>query len=302
MPQKYKNILLIGSTGLVGQAVQRTLKQRNYTLITPPSEEFDLTDQELMLEYIRHNWPDLIINCAAIPDVEENETDNEILPELVNLYGPIILAHICQDFGIPVVHFSTSYVFDGRKETPYTEQDAPCPLNRYGRFKMAADEAMLSESVGLSLVIRTSWVFGPGRTNFVSFIARKAQVGEAIEVTTDNISSPTYSLDLAEATVDLIEAGARGIVNVVNSGSANRAEMATIILHLASLKAEISIVPAEVIQGARRPTNSVLDNSLLQKRFKVKMRPWKEALKDYFKNYLREDILLSDDIVAAEEI
>ncbi len=296
---KYKNVLVIGSRGLLGTAVTRVLSDRRYRLILPENEDFDVTDQEQVLEFLRHHWPDLIVNCSGVTDIEENEDEKDIWPELVNRYGPLVLAGFCTDLGIPLVHFSSSFVFDGEKSGPYTEDDPPSPVNRYGVFKAEADEAVLSECPH-ALVVRTSCLFGPGRTNYASLVARKAQVGEPIEAPPDVLVSTTYTFDVAEVTADLIESGATGLYHVVNAGSVSYYDLAARVLELVGLKGELVPVPAEIFRKAKTPPNLVLSTAKLERDFGVVMRHWDEALQEYIRDYLDSDILLSDDITEAE--
>ncbi len=301
MAKKFRNILIIGATGLVGQAVKFELDNRNYKYMEPSSEEFDITDQEQMLEFFRHSWPDLVINCAGSTDVDENDSDSDFWPELINKYGPIVLCGLCTDMGVPLVHFSSSYVFDGTASEPYSETSPARPINRYGYYKFEAEKIMSRECPN-SLIVRSSWVFGPGRTNFVSLVARKAQEKEPIDAPKELVSSPTYSFDLASATIDLIEADAKGLVNVVNEGRVSRYELAKLVLELVKLKGTVNPTPAEFAYRTKRPAFTVLNTKKLNEIYGIKMRPWREALEEYIHDYLHSDILLPDDILGASEI
>ena len=291
---KYKNVLLAGASGLLGSAVMAELNKRNYKVLAPDSDEFNLTDQELVLEYLRHNWPDIIINCCAVSDVDENEMETEIMSELVNEYGALVLGCITRDMGMRLIHFSTSYVFDGARKEPYTETDRPSPINRYGRYKMAGERTVMAENPE-ALIIRSSWLFGPGRTNFVSMTARKAQLGEAVEASKGIVASPTYSFDLAYATVELMEKDASGVVHVVNKGSVSRYDLAKSVLKQLELKATLQAVPLDLAYMAKRPANTVLSTELLEAKYGILMRPWEEALAEYIECYKTSDILLEED-------
>jgi dTDP-4-dehydrorhamnose reductase len=300
MAKKFKNILVVGGSGLLGSAMRSELISRHYKVLAPTSEDLDVTDQELVLEFLRHNWPDLIINCAGYTDVDENEGELEINPELINNYGAVVLAAVARDIGIRIAHVSTSYVFDGIRKEPYVETDRPSPVSRYGRLKLAAERAMIAENP-TALILRTSWLFGPGRTNFVSLVARKAQVGDTVEAAKDVVSAPTYSLDLAEGFAELLEKDAKGIVHLTNSGTVSRYELARTALKQLGLPGGVEAVPAELVYRAKRPPHAVLSTELAKTKYSVTLRPWNEALTDYITKFKQTDILLSEDMADPRE-
>ena len=162
-----------------------------------------------------------------------------------------------------------------------------------------AEQAIIDEGTE-HLIIRTSWLFGPGRTNLVSLIVRSAQVGDPIEASKDTYSCPTYTFDIADAVVELLEYKARGIYHVVNSGSVNMYDLAQAVLELANVKGDSSAVPADLAYKARRPLDSSMSTKKMEDEFGITMRGWKEALTEYIEKYLHSDILLSDDIIEAD--
>jgi len=205
--------------------------------------------------------------------------------EAANATGPGVLAALCQEIGALLVHVSTDYVFDGSGTRPYTEADPPAPRSVYGRTKLEGERRVLAAQAG-ALVVRTAWVFGPGR-NFVRTIleaAARAERGEApaLRVVDDQRGSPTYSGDLADGIVGLVDAGANGIFHLANTGVASWWDLARAAvdiwghpeLPIAKLRTE------EFPRPAPRPAWSVLDTSKAA-RLGVRLRAWREGLRGY---------------------
>jgi dTDP-4-dehydrorhamnose reductase len=228
--------------------------------------------------------PDVVFNCAAYNQVDRAESEPGLALE-VNALGPLVLARAARRAGAFFVHFSTDYVFDGRSTRPYREDDLPRPLGAYGVSKLAGEH--LAASVrGESLIVRTSGVFGRGGSrqkggSFVDRILAKARSGEPLRVVSDQVFAPTFAPDLARGVLELVRAGARGLVQVTNGGSCSWHDMAVEALSLAGLGAAVApITAASLDLPAARPAFSVLDNARALSLGLTPLRSWKEALAD----------------------
>jgi len=199
---KYPKILLTGGTGQVGYELQTTLKSLG-TVWAPGRNEFDLSDPESLRAKIQAYEPDLIVNPAAYTAVDQAESEPE-LAHTINAEAPRVIAEEAHKLGIPLIHYSTDYVFDGTKTEPYTEGDVPNPLNVYGRTKLEGERA-IQHVHDQYLILRTSWVYSPTRgKNFYRTMLRLFQEKEEIRVVDDQIGAPTSAQFLAEKTAEIL--------------------------------------------------------------------------------------------------
>nr|VFK62318.1 MAG: dTDP-4-dehydrorhamnose reductase [Candidatus Kentron sp. UNK]VFK70415.1 MAG: dTDP-4-dehydrorhamnose reductase [Candidatus Kentron sp. UNK] len=195
---KYPKILLTGGTGQVGYELRSTLESLG-EIWAPSRLEFDLADPESLREKLRNHWPDLIVNPAAYTAVDRAESEPE-LARAINAEAPGVLAEEACEFGIPLIHYSTDYVFDGAKTGPYTEDDIPNPLNVYGKTKLEGERA-IRQVHDQHLILRTSWVYSPTRgKNFYRTMLGLFQEKEEIRVVDDQIGTPTSAQFLAKKT------------------------------------------------------------------------------------------------------
>ena len=228
--------------------------------------------------------PDVIANAAAMTQVDRCEVE-PAAAEAANATGPAALATLCQQIGTQLVHVSTDYVFDGCGSRPYAESDPTGPRSVYGRTKLEGEQRVLAAQPG-AIVVRTAWVFGPGR-NFVRTIleaAARTERGEApaLRVVDDQRGSPTYAGDLADGIVRLVDAGASGVVHLANSGVATWWDLARAAVDIwghPELPIE-KVRTADVPRPAPRPAWSVLDTSKAE-RLGVRLRNWRDALRAY---------------------
>jgi dTDP-4-dehydrorhamnose reductase len=257
------------------------LGERRLECVAPPETEFDITDEARVRELVRAfaeagAGAGVLVNAAAYTNVEAAEDDAE-RAYLVNETGPRILAAAARAAGLGYVHISTDFVFDGRKQGAYVETDATNPLSVYGASKLAGERAVAA-GYPEALIVRTAWVFGPGGVNFPAKILELAASRPTLSVVTDEVGSPTYTLDLAAGILDLADAGAYGLFHLVGAGSCSRYEMAAEILRLAGLDRELVPVTAATFpSNAARPANSVLDCSHAAS-LGVTMPEWRDAL------------------------
>jgi dTDP-4-dehydrorhamnose reductase len=250
---------------MLGTALQRVLRERDVRFSAPGEGQFDITDMVAVgarvakfRKSLRDGERGVLVNAAAYTNVERAEEEPE-LALLVNERGAVNLARAAHEAELGFVHISTDFVFDGLKDGAYNEVDAPHPLSVYGRTKLAGEHSVAAENPA-ALVVRTAWVFGSNGVNFPSKIIEAAQTHPELKVVTDEVGSPTYTLDLAAGIVGLVDAGATGLFHLAGSGSCSRFELAAEVVRLAGLSTPIVPVTSDAFPTkAQRPMNSVLD-------------------------------------------
>lgn len=274
--------LILGATGLLGQALVHVLTARGRTVEVLGRADGNVLDMKFLEARINAAEPDEVYNAVAWTDVDGAEDHQEEALQL-NRCLPDSLARILKATGHGrLIHYSTDFVFSGQHSAPWTEKDIPRPVSAYGRTKLAGEEAVLNILPDHSCVLRTAWLFGPGRKNFVDTILEACRRRDYVSVVHDQIGSPTYSHDLAQWSVTLAEQNASGIVHATNSGQASWCELACEAISLAGGPCRIEpIASAQWPQKAKRPPYSVLDVSVLGERLGHKPRPWPQALREY---------------------
>jgi dTDP-4-dehydrorhamnose reductase len=284
-------ILIIGGPGQLGIELQRSFAGTG-PLVAVDREVVDLAVPEQIREIVRRVQPTLILNAAAYTAVDRAESEPE-LAAAINARAPRILAEEARELNALLVHYSTDYVFDGSKQEPWTEEDAPNPLNAYGAGKLAGEEAVRQVG-GRYLIFRTSWVYGPHGKNFLLTMLRLGRERDLLKVVDDQFGAPTTSIELARATrtiVDGVLAGNFGAVDewaglyhMSCGGSTTWCGFAKAIFARAGQRLngrmpEVKPIPAsEYPTPAQRPRNSVLANAKLNARFGVQLAPWESAL------------------------
>jgi dTDP-4-dehydrorhamnose reductase len=279
-------ILLIGKNGQLGQEIDKQARIKSYQISSFGREELDIADGKRVKSEIESFNPDVVINTSAFHVVPlcEDQPEQAFLVNTISL-KPI--AEICANKNIKFVTYSTDYVFDGSKGIPYEETDAPNPLQIYGLSKLAGEFVALNYSK-TSIVIRTCGVYGGAqgsrskKGNFILNILKQAETENIIEVSSEQIVSPTYSCDLAKATLDILGNGkVSGIYHLVNEGYCSWAEFASEAIKIKALPVKIIPVNKKGMAGLlRRPLFSALKN-LKAANLGVKLPSWKDALKRY---------------------
>ncbi len=242
-------------------------------------KDFDITDLDASVAAIRKIKPDYLIHSAAYTNVDGSEQapDNAYL---VNGIGTRNVTMACEETGCPIIYISSDYVFDGTKNEPYNEWDMPNPISHYGLSKLLG-EKFVASLTNRFYIVRTSWLFGKRGKNFVDTISRLLKERNEIDVVTDQVGSPTYTLDLANKLQELINKG-YGTYHITNSSYCSWYEFAVEIARLQSSNTEIKQTTSDIFKlPARRPSFSVLNNTMLRLEGIKEARPWKEALKDY---------------------
>lgn len=284
-------ILIVGSAGQLGRELQRIFTGVG-PIIAVNRESVDLADANQTRAIVRHAEPDIILNAAAYTAVDRAESEPE-LAHAINARAPRVLAEEALQRNALLVHFSTDYVFDGRKKEPWVETDIPTPLNVYGASKLAGEQA-IERVGGKFLIFRTSWVYGPQGNNFLLTMLRLARERDRLSIVDDQVGAPTTSIELARATHAMITGilagrfGAphdwRGLYHMTCAGSVSWFGFAqTIFARAAELHGvktpQLTPIPtSDYPTPAARPRNSVLSNAKLHARFGVRLPHWEEAL------------------------
>ncbi|QBZ87419.1 dTDP-4-dehydrorhamnose reductase [Pseudomonas viciae] len=279
-------ILIIGQNGQVSRALQSRLAGMG-ELIVRGSSELDLAHPDLIHSPIDALKPDLIINAAAHTAVDQAESE-PALAFAINAIAPGVLAQVAVKLGVPLIHYSTDYVFDGRKPTPYTEDDMPNPLSVYGRSKLAGEDA-IRQAAGQHLILRTSWVYSTEGRNFLLTMQRLLQEKPQLRVVADQIGAPTWAGTIADSTAKLIErwragqSGAWGTYHLTARGETSWFGFAQAIgEHLIEQHkpcAELEPIPSSAYPTpASRPLNSRLDCTRLFQEWGVSQPDWRSAL------------------------
>jgi len=284
-------ILLVGSTGQVGRELQRSIAGFG-ELVACDRKALDLTSEDSVRAVVERTGPDVILNAAAYTAVDKAESEPE-LAYAINARGPQILAEEAARRGALLIHYSTDYVFDGSKASPWTETDEPHPLNIYGASKLAGEEAIRRVG-GRYLIFRTSWVYGPHGKNFLFTMLRLGRERERLTIVDDQQGAPTTSIAIADATRAIVEGvfagrfGATenwaGLYHMTCGGAASWFVFARAIFARAGrlldghLPQVVPIATADYPTPARRPVNSALRCEKLAWIFDVRLPDWEAAL------------------------
>jgi dTDP-4-dehydrorhamnose reductase len=269
-------ILVVGSKGMLGQELMGLYGSAARGVDVGDIDITDLGSVQRVLVTLK---PRIVINAAAFTDVDRCETDTELALQ-VNGEGVAHLAMITKEIGATLVQVSTDYVFNGRKNAPYQEDDAPAPLSIYGESKLAGE--MNAKFNAEHLIVRTQWLYGHGGKNFVETMLRLAGERSELTVVDDQIGAPTWTYDLALAIKALLDKGCRGTYHVANSGFVSWNGFAREIFQQSGMTVTVSPMSTEQLgRPAPRPLYSVLDCSKLAEDTGLVLEPWQEALKRY---------------------
>ncbi len=277
-------VMVVGARGMLGTDLMQALAAQSPVGFDLP--EMDITDAGQCHELVRDVRPDVIIDVAALTNVDYCESHAEEAFR-INGQGTGNLAAAAQAAGAFLVYYSTDYVFDGTKEEAYHEDDATNPLSVYGKSKLSGEKFVRSQCAD-HLILRTSWLFGCHGKNFIRTIVGAAREGQFLRVVDDQRGSPTYTRDLAAATLALLDAGGRGTYHVTNSGACSWYELALQSVEWAAVTGA-RVVPVkthEFPRPAPRPASSILAPTRLRREGFPPMRPWQEAVRDYIASCL----------------
>ncbi|MFL6351709.1 MAG: dTDP-4-dehydrorhamnose reductase [Bryobacteraceae bacterium] len=280
-------VIIFGGGGQLGVELCREFERRHWVVKRFDRQSVDITNTHGVEEAVAQADPQLVINAAAYNqvDIAENEP---LAAYQANALAVRNIAMACRQTDARLVHYSTDYVFDGAKGSPYVETDAPHPLGAYGVSKLAG-ELYAQAYLNHPLIIRTSGVFGPGgmftpRGNFVELMLRLAHSNNPIRVVQDHVASPTYAPPMASRTADLVERGVGGLFHMGGGEAISWYEYAKLIFELARLSPPLQPTDErEYRTAARRPKHSALSNMKLEAAGITPMPSLREAVSDYLK-------------------
>jgi dTDP-4-dehydrorhamnose reductase len=285
-PLQASDILILGAGGQLGRDL-RARFSRDFRVTGVDVDVVDIGDADAVSQAIEISGQNLVINAAAYTNVEGAEDDREAAFH-VNETGARNVALACAAHGVALVHYSTDFVFDGCTRTPYEPDDPVSPRGVYAESK-AAGERAVAEAWTNHYIVRTAWLYGIGGNNFVEKIIGAAESLPELKVVTDELGSPTYTADLADATAALVKSGEYGYYHCVNAGSCSRFEFAHAILKHAGLTTPIKPCLAEAFPSkAPRPKYSVLSNAKFEDACGYRMPAWEDALDRYIQRRKEE--------------
>lgn len=274
-------ILITGINGQVGHALMREITE--HELIGFTRQECDLTNLDQIKQLIDHHQPDLIINPAAYTKVDQAEDESELAFK-INRDAPRVMAEKAREYNIPLIHFSTDYVFDGEKKEAYVEEDPSHPLGVYGQSKCAGEEA-IQEVGGLIYIFRTSWVYSNIGHNFFLTIKKLSQERDKLKVVADQIGVPTSNQFIAEQMkfiIPQLHYNNTGVYHLVPDGSCSWHEFAKVIIGQTNPQFDLDNLHAipthEFPTKTKRPANSLLANVKIKQMFYLNLSDWSQEL------------------------
>ena len=282
-----KRIAILGKRSFLGHAIEKQARILNYDPVVVGSEEIVMQTQEEVQKKIESLDVSAVFNCIAFTAVDLAEKEKE-KAHFLNVEFPYFLAVSSEKLKMKMIHFSTDYVFDGQKGAPYKEEDATCPVNIYGKTKLEGEKRVL-EACPSAVVLRTAWLYGFGKKNYITHIIEELKKEHPFQVVEDQKSSPTFITDLAELSFHAL--GLKGIYHLVNKGQASRMDCAWLIKKLMEISNQVARGTIQPIRfkslqlPANRPFETALDTTKFEQETKVKIRSWQEALTDFFHHY-----------------
>ena len=278
-----KKIVLIGVNGQVGQYLLSCLGDLDAEIVGLSRQELDLTITTDIQSTLREIKPDFIINASAYTAVDKAESEPELAYQ-VNCLAPKAMAEYAVSANVPMIHFSTDYVFAGDAIEPYLEKDATNPQGEYGSSKLAGEQAVL-DSGAQAFIFRTAWVYSQKGNNFFKTMLKLAASRSELNVVDDQIGSPTYAAAIAHATTEIVQkimadlGFPAGVYHMTCQGQTNWAEFAQEIFALNDQNVTVNGIPSkEYPTPAKRPSFSVLNNQKLSEVFGVSLPDWRDAL------------------------
>jgi dTDP-4-dehydrorhamnose reductase len=272
-------LIVLGGTGMLGRATVLAARRRGWAAFGPSHGQLDVCDTDAVRRAAADFGADVLFNAAAFTQVDRCETE-PALAHAVNAEAVAGLAAVARERGARLVHVSSDYVFDGTASTPYVEEAPTAPLSVYGASKLGGERSALGYED--ALVVRTSWVFGPGGANFVATIRRLLAAGQPLRVVDDQHGRPTYAPFLAEALLDLLALRVRGLFHYANREPVSWYGFARTIADLEGASQEITpITTADMPRPARRPAYSVLALERVESLLGRRVEPWIAGLVDY---------------------
>lgn len=281
MDNDIKYVLVTGATGQLGSDIVKELNRRGIHNIGIGSADLDITDDEAVFNFFNSYKFSYVIHCAAYTkvDLAEDEKDTNYA---INVHGTSNIVSQCYKYNIPMVYFSTDYIFGGDGDKPYKEDDDANPLGEYANAKYQGEQEV--KKLDKYYIVRISWVFGKNGNNFIKTMIRLSETKKELNIVSDQIGSPTYTVDLASAVVDMINTDKYGVYHLTNEGYVSWADFAREIFKKAHRDVVVHDVTTEEYNAkAKRPKNSRLDKSKYINAGFKKMPTWQDALDRYLK-------------------
>ena len=275
-------VLVTGARGMLGSVLLPRLRE-NYQAWGVDQEDFDIVDGSAVVRAVCDLRPEFVFHLAAYTDVDGCEA-NPLKAEQVNALGTRNVARACAEVGAGMLYISSDYVFDGWGRRPYREADCPHPLSAYGLAKLRG-ERDVQALVARHIIVRSSWLYGPGGKNFVATILKLAKERTELRVVSDQRGSPTYTRHLSQKLVELLAHGSPGVFHVTGSGECSWFEFAAAILQSGGYP-QVRVVPITTQESgrlARRPAFSVLENGRLAESELAPLPPWTQGLTEYLR-------------------
>jgi dTDP-4-dehydrorhamnose reductase len=281
-------LLIVGGKGQLGRELSEEASRQNNAVVAVGREDLDITQADAVRSLVREALPRSIVNCAAYTAVDKAETDSDAA-HAINALGPQYLARAAAEYGIPFLHVSTDYVFDGTKSGAYTEDDRVAPLGVYGRTKEEG-ERRVRDTHSEHIMLRTSWVYGPYGNNFVKTMLRLSREREELRVVADQRGCPTATIDIARALLAAESAASAGQANwgtyhFAGTGATTWHGFAREILSAAACAGgrTVPVTPIgteDYPTPAKRPANSALDSARFTAAFGYRSPPWQERTRE----------------------
>lgn len=273
-------MLITASNGQLGTDAASFFSKK-YDVVPYRDVELDITDADKVNAALSQYRPDVVLNCAAITNVDGCES-NEELADKVNAYGAEVLAKACAAAGAKLMHISTDYVFDGAGKRPYRETDPTCPVSAYGRSKLKG-EKNIEKFCDNYAILRTAWLYGPHGNNFVKTMLRLGEERGEVAVVTDQVGNPTSTFELVRMLDAVITAGGQGIFHATCEGVCSWNEFAREIFKTAGMDVKVSDTTSDrLARRASRPAYSVLCKDRLAEVCGCRPADWHAALREYF--------------------
>ena len=278
-------VLVTGVNGQLGHDVMLHLQMQGIEGVGVDIQDFDLTDEEAVMNYVNKVQPSAIIHCAAYTAVDKAEGDQARCCR-INGEGTLNMVRAAISVKAKMMYISTDYVFPGEGEKVYEPMDPKGPQNIYGLSKLQGEMAVASQMTAY-FIVRTSWVYGVNGHNFVRTMLRLGAERDSVNVVCDQIGSPTFSYDLARCLVDLIQTTKHGVYHATNEGFCSWAEFAQAIMDKAGLSCKVHpVLTSQYKTAAKRPLNSRMSKDCLDKAGVARLPQWEDALQRYLEEIL----------------
>ncbi|KLV32782.1 dTDP-4-dehydrorhamnose reductase [Priestia megaterium] len=278
-----QKVLITGANGQLGKELVELFTEKGFEVYGFGRDKMDITNQAQVQEVISTLKPNIVIHSAAHTQVDLAESEPEQAFS-INAYGTRNVAVAAEAVGAKLVYVSTDYVFDGTNDEPYNEFSPTSPLGVYGRSKLAGEQ-FVRDLHSKFFIVRTSWVYGKHGANFVKTMLKLGKERKELSVVADQRGCPTYTLDLANAILELVDTQKYGVYHVSNSGSCSWYEFAKEIFEISEMKVQVNpCTTADFPRPAARPANSVFEHMSIKLNSFSPIRPWKEALSSFLKN------------------